>query len=217
MILEIQKKITLELNSFKNIYKLHRFKYYFSILFHVFCGIYCKKYIISFFKEELILSAQMEQLQESFKTIEREIVSKIWKLCKENLEEATMNNSRTTTEFMKVLEAFGSVMSKRTILDTWKQPKQIYLDTMTELEEISSTCDVNKIEESKEEKIMREMCLHIFWNMLAHPTITKYRQINTESFRRILGNKCDRLGVNVNNLFVYMQAAFKGMWIPTRN
>ncbi|ETO02950.1 hypothetical protein RFI_34460, partial [Reticulomyxa filosa] len=62
---------------------------------------------------------------------------------------------------IQLLQVFGNKMDKTIILKTWKQFNQIYLDTFTKLKEISSTYDINKMEENNKLKIMREMCLYI--------------------------------------------------------
>ncbi|ETO00406.1 hypothetical protein RFI_37042 [Reticulomyxa filosa] len=174
----------------------------------------------------------MEQFQDIFSTIEKQIISRTWNLCKGNSDDVIMilsfiienklklttqhtfgnkfHYSPTTAELVKLLEE--NKHDKETILRTWKQSNQIYLDTSLKLMEISSTYDINKLKiaqkimkESNELKIMREMCLYILWNILYYPKIMKYRQININSFYKILTQKCYQFNVNIDTLFANMQ------------
>ncbi|ETN98233.1 hypothetical protein RFI_39277 [Reticulomyxa filosa] len=159
----------------------------------------------------------MEQFQD---TIEKQIISRTWNLCKGNSDDVIMILSfvvenklklKQQQNLVKLLEEFDK-HDKETILRTWKQSNQIYLDTSLKLMEISSTYDINKLKiaqkitkESNELKIMREMCLYILWNILYYPKIMKYRQININSFYKILTQKCYQFNVNIDTLFANMQ------------
>ncbi|ETO34121.1 hypothetical protein RFI_02972 [Reticulomyxa filosa] len=176
-----------------------------------------KKVQVFFFKEGLkkFIYIKMEQLQDSFSIIEKEFVSKLLNLCKENFEEATkiltfLKDNKTTSQqqlyLIQLLETFGNKINKTVILNTWKQSNQIFADMYMKLKKISSTYNINEIKENNELKIMREICLYILWNIISHPKIIKYRQININSLYQILKRKCYRFNINVNILFEKMQS-----------
>ncbi|ETO04646.1 hypothetical protein RFI_32750 [Reticulomyxa filosa] len=143
----------------------------------------------------------MEQLQNIFSTIEKEIVSKVWYLCEGNLDERLQY-------LVQLLEEFSDKIDKTIILMIWKQRHQIYWETYIDLIELSSY-GANKIEEKSELKIIREMCLYILWNILSYPTVIKYRQINTISLLHILKCKCRLLNASVDQIFMEMEDFFK--------
>ncbi|ETO06868.1 hypothetical protein RFI_30523 [Reticulomyxa filosa] len=150
-----------------------------------------------FFKE-----SSMEQIQDIFSIIEKELISKVWDLCEGDVDEQELY-------LRQLLKEFGNKMDKTIILEEWKQCNRIYWDTHIKLTEFSSIYDINAIEEKRELKIVREMCLHILWNILSYPKVIKYRQINTISLLQNLKRKCDLLRANVAQVFMEMENFFK--------
>ncbi|ETO31347.1 hypothetical protein RFI_05773 [Reticulomyxa filosa] len=135
----------------------------------------------------------MEQLQEVFSTIEEEIISRIWNLCNEDLEIAAIilrfivdNNTtfQQQSNLMRLLKRFGNKINKITILKIWRNCKQIYADTREKLKEICRNSNLDELnvykmyaclsKEENEIKILREICLHILWNILKYPKRIKY-------------------------------------------
>ncbi|ETO15459.1 hypothetical protein RFI_21907 [Reticulomyxa filosa] len=172
----------------------------------------------------------LTQLQQNFSRIDREVVLEAWSYCNENIAEAkilltliTENALQETLIFagfffflenktlgqqshlMNLFNQFGNKVERVTILQTWKNFSQIYCETREKLREICSTYDINELKESNEIKIMREMCLHILWNILKHPKKIKYRQISNQGLYDNLKRKCYRLGTNVDQIFDVMK------------
>ncbi|ETO26509.1 hypothetical protein RFI_10629 [Reticulomyxa filosa] len=165
----------------------------------------------------------MEQLQDIFNTIEKEILSRTWNLCEGNFDEVIMilsfiieNNTNFQQQLylINLLAQFNNKIDKTTILKTWKQCNQIYVDTNSKLMEISF---YNYKTEENELKIMREICLYILWNILSYPTNIKYRQINTNSLYQLLKHKCEKSNVNLDQLFINMEYFLKVCKFQKRN
>ncbi|ETO33261.1 hypothetical protein RFI_03846, partial [Reticulomyxa filosa] len=142
-----------------------------------------------FFNLHIFFLSQMEQLQEAFSTIEKEIIFNIWLSC--------FITPQQQQNLMNLLKTFGNKMDKTTILKTWRNCNQIYVDTREKLEDICATSNLNESKEENEFKILKEMCLHILWNILKYPRHIKYHQINKQALYNNLLSKCHMLGVNV--------------------
>ncbi|ETO33146.1 hypothetical protein RFI_03960 [Reticulomyxa filosa] len=82
---------------------------------------------------------------------------------------------------MYILKKFGNKLDKITISKVWRNCNQIYADTFEKLREICTNSNLNELnmynmlEEKNEIKILREMCLHILWNILRYLKHIKYR------------------------------------------
>ncbi|ETO33804.1 hypothetical protein RFI_03298 [Reticulomyxa filosa] len=102
---------------------------------------------------------------------------------------------------MSLFQMFANKLEKTVILQTWKNSKGLYSKAWNILKEICLTSDINKLENAKKLKILREMCLHILWNILKYPKYIKYRQINSDTLYQKLQLKCNQLSENVNQIF----------------
>ncbi|ETN98386.1 hypothetical protein RFI_39124 [Reticulomyxa filosa] len=106
---------------------------------------------------------------------------------------------------MVLFDNFGYTLEKTTILQTWKNYNQIFMDTYEELTKICETSNLNESEEKNELKIIREMCLHILWNILKYPKHIKYRQIHKQALYNYLSKKCHTLGADFEKVFWEME------------
>ncbi|ETO29215.1 hypothetical protein RFI_07913 [Reticulomyxa filosa] len=137
---------------------------------------------------------------------------------------------------MKLFNQFGNKIEKRTILQTWIDCNQIYIETWLKLMEIfiffmkyvlfknknEYKCEYcqqlnDRLKEDNELKILREMCLHILWNILKYPNEIKYRQINGQCLFNNLKLKCQQLGVNVNQTSNHFQSYLQALGFEKRN
>ncbi|ETO34741.1 hypothetical protein RFI_02349 [Reticulomyxa filosa] len=152
----------------------------------------------------------MEQLQEAFSTIEKDIIFKIWLLCLCNLDETTIVLGSIVEDditiqqqehLMYLLKIFGNQIDKITILKTWRNYDHIFVDTFEKLKDICVHSNLNGSQEENEFKILREMCLRILWNILKCPKHIKYRQINKQALYNNLCSRCDILGADFKQVF----------------
>ncbi|ETO09856.1 hypothetical protein RFI_27521 [Reticulomyxa filosa] len=90
-------------------------------------------------------------------------------------------NSQQQSHLINLLKCFGSKIETKIISQTWKKGNQFYFEAGMKLMEICSASNVNEFKEKNELKVIREMCLHILWNILKYPKNTKYRQISNQS------------------------------------
>ncbi|ETO00733.1 hypothetical protein RFI_36707 [Reticulomyxa filosa] len=141
------------------------------------------------------------QLAQSFPRIEKEILSKICDYCNEDLNEAN--------ELLNFITDNHVYIDKEIILKNWVRRGQIYLLAMLELNKICKAntkklgicenvqlfvnCNMHRIGESNEIKIIKELCLHVLWNLLSNPKKMKYRQISNSLLFRNLKNKCEEM------------------------
>ncbi|ETN98557.1 hypothetical protein RFI_38934 [Reticulomyxa filosa] len=156
----------------------------------------------------------MEQLQEVFSTIKEEIISRTWNLCKGDLEIAAIilrfiiDNNTTFQQqsyLVRLLKKFGNKIDKITILKVWRNCNQINADTHEKLQEICTTSNLDESKEENETKILREMCLHILWNILKYPKRIKYRQINKQALYNHLFKKCYMLSADFEQVLMDME------------
>ncbi|ETO00398.1 hypothetical protein RFI_37049, partial [Reticulomyxa filosa] len=114
-----------------------------------------------FFNLYLFFLSQMEQLQEAFSIIEKEIIFRTLLLFKANttfdnnlfqtfFSKTNVNNTynysinlQQQQNLMNLLEAFDNKIDKTTILKTWRNCNQIYMDTLDKLKEICATSNLN--------------------------------------------------------------------------
>ncbi|ETO04284.1 hypothetical protein RFI_33113, partial [Reticulomyxa filosa] len=100
-------------------------------------------------------------------------------------------------QLMHLLKVFGYQIDKTTILKTWRNYDNIFVDTLEKLKEICVNSNVNGLKEENEFKILREMCLHILWNILKYPRHIKYHQINEQAlcadFKHMFGKTENQL------------------------
>ncbi|ETO02816.1 hypothetical protein RFI_34597 [Reticulomyxa filosa] len=106
---------------------------------------------------------------------------------------------------MILLENFGNKIDKTTILKTWKNHNQLFVDTQEKLEEICATSNLNESKEGNELKIKREMCLHILWNILKYPKHIKYRQISKQALHNYLFEKYHSLGADLEQVLIIIE------------
>ncbi|ETO35307.1 hypothetical protein RFI_01757 [Reticulomyxa filosa] len=126
---------------------------------------------------------------------------------------------------MILLESFGNKIDKTTILKTWKNHNQIFIDTRIQLQEICATSNLNELirmkhttnmkhkckikfvnDRLKELKVLRRMRLHILWNILKYPKYIKYQQINKQALYNKLLLKCHLdLEQMIEEMKVYLQ------------
>ncbi|ETO33457.1 hypothetical protein RFI_03650 [Reticulomyxa filosa] len=139
----------------------------------------------------------MERLQQSYRKIGEEIISKAWDLCKRDLEKATI---------ILTFIAENTLNSKTTILKIWRNCNEIYVDTQEKLREICATSNLHGFQGENELKIIREMCLHILWNILKYPKHIKYRQIHKQALYNYLFQKCHTLGADFEQVLIGIEA-----------
>ncbi|ETO36785.1 hypothetical protein RFI_00277 [Reticulomyxa filosa] len=156
----------------------------------------------------------LAQLQQAFPNIAEEVVLKAWEKCNENVDMTKdiltwlIENTTTLQQQQYLMELFihfGGGFEKTTILQTWKNFNQIFIDTFEKLEEICATSNLNELKEENEFKIIREMCLHLLWNILKYPKHIKYRQIHKQALYNCLSKKCSALGADFERVFVTME------------
>ncbi|ETO06050.1 hypothetical protein RFI_31347 [Reticulomyxa filosa] len=200
------------------------------------------QFVKEFFKEGLEVLILMKNPQwNNFKTTLAQLKKILFQksgTCAKEILMKQLTNPQQGLHLVRLLEEYGNKMDKITILETWKQCNQIYFDTLIKLMNISYAhntnklkilkitknesvfvivCILNRMEENNELKIMREMCLHILWNIISYPKTIKYRQINTNSLYQILKRKCYQFNVNVDSLFEKMQSFLKGCGFQKEN
>ncbi|ETO11276.1 hypothetical protein RFI_26097 [Reticulomyxa filosa] len=220
--------------------------------------------VLVVFKGLICFVIMLVQLQQNFSEIDQEVISQTWNYFNENLAETkdiltllTKNtlqkilcclflvkniiatfftNLEQQSQLMKLFNHFGNKIEKRTILQTWIDCNQIYIETWLKLMEIFiffmkyvlfknkneykyEFCQQlnDRLKEDNELKILREMCLHILWNILKYPNELKYRQINGQCLFNNLKLKCQRLGVNVNQTSNHFQSYLQALGFEKRN
>ncbi|ETO16541.1 hypothetical protein RFI_20798 [Reticulomyxa filosa] len=87
----------------------------------------------------------LAQLQQTFPKIHEEIISEAFEKFAQNVEE-TKNQQQ---HLMKLFKVFGNKIEKMTILQTWRNFNQIYVDTQGKLEEICATSNLNELNVNK--------------------------------------------------------------------
>ncbi|ETO35655.1 hypothetical protein RFI_01407 [Reticulomyxa filosa] len=137
------------------------------------------------------------QLQQMYKTDE-EIISKVAKWFGQDVESQQQH-------LMSLFYNFGNRFEKTTISQTWRNYNQIYSDTLEKLREMCATSNLNELKEENELKILREMRLHILWNILKYPKHIKYRQIHKQALYNNLFSKCHQLGADFEQVFISME------------
>ncbi|ETO01944.1 hypothetical protein RFI_35495, partial [Reticulomyxa filosa] len=154
----------------------------------------------------------LAKFQQTFPNIAEEVVVKAWKKCNENADKTkdvltwlTENTTTLQQYLMDLFQSFGTKLEKTTISQTWKNYNQILVDTRYKLEDICATSNLNESEEENELKIIREMCLHILWNILKYPKHIKYRQIHKQALYNYLFQKCHTLCADLEKIFVDME------------
>ncbi|ETO01220.1 hypothetical protein RFI_36219 [Reticulomyxa filosa] len=151
----------------------------------------------------------LSQLALSFPKIEKEIFSRICPHCNEDLNEVnerlnfTTDNQTSIEEQRKLLillEGF-SEMDKETII---KKFAEIWANIF-----VCKLKLLHRVEESNEVKIIRELCLHVLWNLLSNPKKVKYRQINNGLLFRNIKNKCDEMKVEMDPVLTIIRHYLK--------
>ncbi|ETO00746.1 hypothetical protein RFI_36694, partial [Reticulomyxa filosa] len=66
-------------------------------------------------------------------------------------------------------------------------------------------------------KIIREMCLHILWNILKYPKHIKYRQIHKQALYNYLSNKCHTLRADFERVFISMEKNLQNFGFKKEN
>ncbi|ETO29873.1 hypothetical protein RFI_07246, partial [Reticulomyxa filosa] len=97
------------------------------------------------------------------------------------------------------------------------------MDTFVRLDDICVTSNLNelndttyirhkkkrfvndRLKEENEFKILKNMHLHILWNILKYPKHIKYRQINKQALYNKLFSKCHTLGTDFEQIFISME------------
>ncbi|ETO08165.1 hypothetical protein RFI_29224 [Reticulomyxa filosa] len=168
----------------------------------------------------------LAQLQQTFPKIDEEIILKIFEGFQENVEEANNKNKlllpyfnstnvKQQQQLVQLHKNFGLQLEKTVISQTWNNCNQIYGDTMAKLREICATSDPNdnkikmingRLKEENEIKILKEMYLHILWNILKYPKHIKYRQIHKQALYNYLSQKCHTLGADFEKISVNVEA-----------
>ncbi|ETO36372.1 hypothetical protein RFI_00691, partial [Reticulomyxa filosa] len=147
----------------------------------------------------------LAQLQHTFPEINEEIISDVLEWFKQDVEKAkdiltwlaeNTTNLQQQHYLLSLSKHFGDKLEKKTISQIWKYYNQIYVDTREKLKEICATSNLNELKEENEFKMLREMCLHILWNILKHPKHIKYRQINKQALYNYLFQKYHTLSAN---------------------
>ncbi|ETO00227.1 hypothetical protein RFI_37221 [Reticulomyxa filosa] len=160
------------------------------------------------------------QLQQTFPKIDEEIISEVLKWLKQDVEKTksiltwlteNTTNLKQQQHLMQLFTSVGNQLEKTTISQTWRNCNQIFVDTFEKLREICVTSNLNELntykisllsEEENELKIIREMCLHILWNILKYPKHIKYRQIHKQALCNYLSKKCHTLGADFDHVFI---------------
>ncbi|ETO01095.1 hypothetical protein RFI_36345, partial [Reticulomyxa filosa] len=124
----------------------------------------------------------MEQLQKSFPQIQPNIIQKIWKLCNQSPDE-----THAVLRFIKKkkINFFKIIFFFKHRLRDYEQ------DSLSEL------------------KILRELCLHILWNLLKNSQKIKYRQISKNKLYKNLESKCNRINADIDKLSKNMDYLLK--------
>ncbi|ETO11228.1 hypothetical protein RFI_26148 [Reticulomyxa filosa] len=98
------------------------------------------------------MANQLQQLQEKFATVEKETISKVWKICKENFDKAAkmLDLAKSTTSegrkyFMELSKQYSYEIEKAKFLEASKNSNQIFDDTFTELNNAYSARDLNRL------------------------------------------------------------------------
>ncbi|ETO16528.1 hypothetical protein RFI_20809, partial [Reticulomyxa filosa] len=166
-----------------------------------------------------------EQLQKTFPKISEEIISDALNWLKGDIQKTktvltwlieNTTNLQQQHHLMELFKDFGTKFEKTTISQTWENCNQIYADTFEKLKEICDTRSLNElnninkyktnmVKEENELKILREICLHILWNIFKYPKHIKYRQINKQALYNNLKVKCHSLGAHLEKVFVDME------------
>ncbi|ETO34589.1 hypothetical protein RFI_02500 [Reticulomyxa filosa] len=165
------------------------------------------------------------QLQQNFPKIDKEVILKAWnwfEKINETMAVLTLLTENTTTleqqeNLLVLLKQFNTKVEKGKITQIWKSCNQFYFNTLVKLREICLINPVNELHEDGDLKILREMCLHILWNILKYPTNIKYRQINYQNLYDNLQSKCYQLGKDVNQIFVIMEHNLQRFGFEKRN
>ncbi|ETO27328.1 hypothetical protein RFI_09804 [Reticulomyxa filosa] len=106
---------------------------------------------------------------------------------------------------MRLFEWFGGKVEKAIILQIWKDSNQFYTEALTKLKQICSFDSINEFKQDNKVKIMKELCLHIFWNLLKYPKDLKYRQISSKYLYNNLQSKCHQVGENMDKIVGHME------------
>ncbi|ETN99686.1 hypothetical protein RFI_37784, partial [Reticulomyxa filosa] len=166
------------------------------------------------------------QLQQTFPNIAEEIILKAWGQCDKNVDKTngvlTWLTENTTTlqqqqYLMNLFQYFGVKLEKTTISQTWKNCNQILIDTREKLREICATSNLNELKEENELKIIREMCLHILWNILKYPKHIKYRQINKQALYNYLFQRCHTLGADFEQVLIDIEVDLQNIGFQRGN
>ncbi|ETO00711.1 hypothetical protein RFI_36729 [Reticulomyxa filosa] len=153
----------------------------------------------------------LAQLRKRFSKIDKEIISDAIKWFGENVKETediltwlTENTTNLQQQhyLMYLVQLFGNKLGKTAILQVWSNCNQILVDTNMKLREICATSNLNELNVNE---VIREMCLHILWNILKYPKHIKYRQIHKQALYNYLSKKCHTLGADFECVFVNMQ------------
>ncbi|ETO19849.1 hypothetical protein RFI_17378 [Reticulomyxa filosa] len=100
---------------------------------------------------------------------------------------------------MILFEMFGNRIGRTEILRRWTKRNQVFIDTFMDLNNVCVDMNINgknignkkyRTEEKSDLKIVREMCLHVLWNILTKPKKTKYQQINSFALQKNFKHKC---------------------------
>ncbi|ETO31877.1 hypothetical protein RFI_05241, partial [Reticulomyxa filosa] len=158
------------------------------------------------------------ELQQNFPRIEEEVFLRVWTYCDKDADEASevlrfIDENHTSSQgqehLLSLLESFNGRIDKMLILNKWKQCNQILYETRLKLDEICSSRDTNRLNETNEVTITISIYLHILWNILNYPKTIKYRQISCHALHEKVEHKCNQLGANfhqtLNTIEKYLQ------------
>ncbi|ETO29884.1 hypothetical protein RFI_07234 [Reticulomyxa filosa] len=70
---------------------------------------------------------------------------------------------------------------------------------------------MDRSEEENEIKILREMYLHILWNILKYPKHIKYRQIHKQALYNYLSKKSHTLGADFEKVLIDIEKMIIGI------
>ncbi|ETO35268.1 hypothetical protein RFI_01795, partial [Reticulomyxa filosa] len=155
----------------------------------------------------------LAQLQ-TFPKIDEEIISEALKLFNKNVEKTNelltwltenTTNSQQQHYLMDLFRNFGNKLEKITISQTWRNCNNIFIDTHMKLQDICAIANLNDLKEGNELKILREMCLHILWNISKYHKHIKYRQIDYQNLYNCLFSQCYLLDIDLEQIFVGME------------
>ncbi|ETN99524.1 hypothetical protein RFI_37946, partial [Reticulomyxa filosa] len=118
---------------------------------------------------------------------------------------------------MELFKNVGNQLEKTTMSQTWRNYNQIFVDTLEKLREICATSNLNESQEENKIKILREMCLHILWNILKYPKHIKYRQIHKQALYNYLSKRCHTLNADFEKVFIGMEELLQYIGFKTRN